>query len=789
MGVRFAVIGDCHFSEKGNYGTRDCLGAKDRLAELIDALNGEKLDFVFGIGDYGNGDDENEIGIIRDIYRKSINPVYFALGNHDLVKHSQEEVVKILGMPAPFYDFNISDYRFIVINPFEMSRYCSEDSEEFAEYNKYLEKNGYIRFQPWPGIMKDKTWMWIEKVLTDAQENNEQVIIFSHVPADGFKQDPARLPEFRRMFELLDKYSNVRAYIAGHCHRGGISVRKGVLHKTLRSVCDNDAPTACIFEADDMVLNVYGIGAEFDFTHKFEIKNSVISGFAPEGAYVMTNCGEITHVGKNGEFSLTVPCDGMYSLKAVMDGCEDCYIPKIQAPCSGINITFTHNPKKKLYHGSFDGYACMRIMDGDVPVRWFDVAGTEYGSLKFDSDVWFENCDFYWVKDYYAFTAENEVTIEVLPMNKKLSKYGLYKGDLHAHLIHGENYYIGNMMQSAFIARAEGYDWLYMAAAFGNDGFPIDAYSVCRKLSDSEFLYRINEEFPKAKSNHFGNCCIEPVYENIDYTKASSMEAANRFIWNKGGVAVPVHPFFGHMSFRQLCLWILCQPEKMPCIDFFYDDDFPREMAEEYWFALLNRGYMFGCFATSDASFDVGRTPGFNRGSTYLYMENLSENSIKQAILNRRTMVSWDCAQLIFNIDKSISGDIIEADGEKRTLTVKALWRKNRTGILRIIRNGKDIERMCVHFKDDEVEAVFTKSIRENDNSWYAAILETEDGKIRSVASPIYFRNDSFVPPEIIRMNKPIPTELLAECENLTPQELSDPNLIDKFKIKLKALL
>jgi len=29
--VKFAVIGDCHYSKKGNYSTRDCLGAKNQL--------------------------------------------------------------------------------------------------------------------------------------------------------------------------------------------------------------------------------------------------------------------------------------------------------------------------------------------------------------------------------------------------------------------------------------------------------------------------------------------------------------------------------------------------------------------------------------------------------------------------------------------------------------------------------------------------------------------------------------------------------------------------------------
>ena len=41
---------------------------------------------------------------------------------------------------------------------------------------------------------------------------------------------------------------------------------------------------------------------------------------------------------------------------------------------------------------------------------------------------------------------------------------------------------------------------------------------------------------------------------------------------------------------------------------------------------------------------------------------------------------------------------------------------------------------------------------------------------------------------EVIKISKPFPPELLAECENLTPEELAKPELIDYFKYKLKAL-
>lgn len=781
--VKFAVIGDCHHSKRGNYSTRDCLGARKQLQKIIDTTNTYELDFVLSLGDMGDGFDMSETPEMLEVYAGSVNPVKFTIGNHDLCTRNDEEHAKFVGMPAPFYDYEIKNYKFVVLNAFEQSRYSPADSENRKVYEKFVEENQWLRFQPWPGLMTEESWQRLENILTDATAKNMNIILFSHVPTLGFAgEHPARLPEHIRMIELLDRFPNVRAYISGHCHGGGLSVRNGVMHKTLRSVCDHPEPTACIFEADDTSIIISGIGNETDFTHDFEMTDVVISGTAPEDSYVMTNCGDVVKVGEDGRFALSVPCSGMYSIKAVKDGCDDCYIPRIEAPATGIDIRFSANPARKLYTGYVDGYKTLRITDDGHHLHWFDIAGTQYGAVVPEVDMWYDICNNYWAKGMYAFTGEGDVKIRVLPQHKQLKEQGWYKGDLHAHIIHGENLYVGNVQQSGFIGQAEGYDWLYMAADYSNDDYTSDAHTIARKMSSEDFLYRLNAEFPKSRSNHFGNCCVNPVGETVDVSKISSLELAKRHIWDRGGVTVPVHPFYGHMCFRELCLWILCAPDMMPCIDFFYHDDFPKHLAEDYWFMLLNRGYEIGCFATSDAAFDVGRTPGSNRGATYLYMNTLSEESVKQAILDRRSMVSWDCAAALFSIDEYTSGDKIAADGREHKLSVKLMWQKDRCGVLRVIRNGKDVMRQPVSFLEDEQELCFDMNIAESENCWYAVILESEDGKIRSVASPIYFRNDSFVAPKVLNLIKPIPEEILAECEKLTFEDIARPELIGEFE-------
>ena len=210
------------------------------------------------------------------------------------------------------------------------------------------------------------------------------------------------------------------------------------------------------------------------------------------------------------------------------------------------------------------------------------------------------------------------------------------------------------------------------------------------------------------------------------------------------------------------------------------------EKAEGYWFMLLNRGYEIGCFSTSGAAFDAGRTPASGRGATYLHMNELSEENIKNAILKGRSMVTWDCAAVVFSIGDFLSGDKIEADEKEYILKAKILWQKDRKGMIRIIRNGVDIKQIPVEFKSDDQKHMVEMTVSEKENCWYAVILESEDGKIRSAASPIYFRNNSFVPPKVIKKNKSFPPEVLAQCERLTPDELAREELIDEFAEILK---
>lgn len=211
--IKFAVLGDCHYSLNGNYSTRNCSGAKKQLEHILERLNKEKLDFVLSLGDLGDGHNLDEVLAVKETLKTCKHPVKFVIGNHDLVLRSDKEFSEVVGIPYKAYDFCIENYRFIVLNAFENSIY-SRDKEKEQAYRDYVDGQNGRLFQRWPGIMNAETYNWLEKTLEDAKNQNQEVIMFSHVPVwsdaclrDSDENEPlARIADHIELLDLMDNY-------------------------------------------------------------------------------------------------------------------------------------------------------------------------------------------------------------------------------------------------------------------------------------------------------------------------------------------------------------------------------------------------------------------------------------------------------------------------------------------------------------------------------------------------------------------------------------------------------
>ena len=229
-----------------------------------------------------------------------------------------------------------------------------------------------------------------------------------------------------------------------------------------------------------------------------------VTGKTMPGAWVVANSGEIAQADEKGRYEILFPVQGVYCLKAMKDGYGEAVRPWLVVPARApvdLPLWALPDPKRRVVHGNLGYPAQLTITDSGQPVRGFDFAGTPVGGYPAPKGVWHHRNRYFWTAGEYAFTATGEVKIVESLDFPQLRKRGWYKGDFHAHIVHGENFYRANLQQMNFICRAERYDWIWFSQAHANDEYPLDYGRLCEYLSDDRLFLRINNEFPASTTS------------------------------------------------------------------------------------------------------------------------------------------------------------------------------------------------------------------------------------------------------------------------------------------------
>ena len=180
----------------------------------------------------------------------------------------------------------------------------------------------------------------------------------------------------------------------------------------------------------------------------------------------------------------------------------------------------------------------------------------------------------------------------------------------------------------------------------------------------------------------------------------------------------------------------------------------------------------------------MGRSPGSSH-ATYAKLDKVDNASIVKAFNEGRTMVSYNGAGVILEIDGKTSGDKLLPGDATRKMTVDVFADPGRKFTIRVVRNGET-------FAEETFTAptnghfVLTRDVVEKENAWYVAMLKNAGSRSpRAAASPIYFRGPDFRPPEVIPFPKPLPQNIKERLLYLTPEEVDK----DEWYEELKALL
>ncbi|WP_134684100.1 metallophosphoesterase [Brevibacillus migulae] len=265
----FGLVADAQYCECDTNGTRNYRASLDKMKEAAATFNKHDLAFTIQLGDIIDRD-KSSFSKIVPLYNQIKGPRYHVLGNHDFPV-PVDEVVRILEMPRPYYDFSKDGWRFVVIDTNDLSSYedpTNADKKETAEsYLEVLKWSGAMNAQTWNGGVSSEQMTWLQNVLAQAKQANEKVVVFGHMAL--YPKNEHNVWNDEALLKTLESAGNVVAYFNGHNHAGNYGFKNGVHYLNFQGMVETpDSNSYSIVKVYPDRLEIDGYGREKDRTLK-----------------------------------------------------------------------------------------------------------------------------------------------------------------------------------------------------------------------------------------------------------------------------------------------------------------------------------------------------------------------------------------------------------------------------------------------------------------------------------------------------------------------------------------
>ena len=280
--LKIGLIADPQYQDAPTIGSRLYRESLWKLAEAIDTMNNQRVDFIQNLGDIIN-DEWRSYDSILPVYNR-INPDienYHLLGNHDFSVDSTRigDVLKILKMPDYYYSYIKENWRFIVLDATDYAYFSNAvhnyDIEKIDPC--YAKTEGESNHYDWNSGIGEQQQIWLKNELKTAKSQNQNIILFSHMPIKP--HHAATLWNSDEIVEIIESSENVVAFIAGHHHDGGYAFENGIHYITISGMLNTEISSYAILDIykDNLVLEGYGNQKSFSF--KPHILNESIEQF------------------------------------------------------------------------------------------------------------------------------------------------------------------------------------------------------------------------------------------------------------------------------------------------------------------------------------------------------------------------------------------------------------------------------------------------------------------------------------------------------------------------------
>lgn len=224
-----------------------------------------KSKFVINLGDIVDGfcPKGKSVDAVEKVVREFHafeGPVYHLIGNHCLYNLPREQLLPVLGIHRcdclAYYEFSpIPEYRFVILDGYDVSTigwpkdhpHTLMALQFLHQKNPNPNKNspdGLVgpdrRFVMFNGAVGKEQLAWLNRVLLEATDLNQKVIVCCHIPLDPGATGPESLLwNYDEVMEVIHRYNCVKACLAGHDHKGGYCVDShGIHHRVLEAALE-----------------------------------------------------------------------------------------------------------------------------------------------------------------------------------------------------------------------------------------------------------------------------------------------------------------------------------------------------------------------------------------------------------------------------------------------------------------------------------------------------------------------------------------------------------------------
>ncbi|MCX5645154.1 MAG: metallophosphoesterase family protein [Phycisphaerae bacterium] len=228
--MRFGIVTDCHYADADPVGTRFYRESLGKLAQCVDRMNAERVDFLIELGDLK---DQNRPAVEEKtlVHLQNIEAVlqrfkgrrYHVLGNHDMDSISKRQFLSHventgIDVGRSYYSFDVGGLHFIVL-----------DANYRPDGNDYDHGN----FDWTNANIPARELDWLQR---DLAARGGGAVVFVHQRLDGV--GPVFVKNASQVRQILQASNRVLAVFQGHDHDGDYRHLDGIHYYTLKAVVE-----------------------------------------------------------------------------------------------------------------------------------------------------------------------------------------------------------------------------------------------------------------------------------------------------------------------------------------------------------------------------------------------------------------------------------------------------------------------------------------------------------------------------------------------------------------------